>query len=48
MSLLALAEDPALWKDFYTVDNLILVSADFKNPQNSKAFARLEASKNRW
>lgn len=46
MSLLALAEDPTLWKEFYTVDNLILVSADYKNPQGSKAFARLLASKN--
>jgi hypothetical protein len=46
MSLLALAEDPALWKDFYTVDNLILTSGDYKNPQNSKAFARLEAISN--
>jgi hypothetical protein len=45
MSLLALADEPALWKDFYTVDNLILTSGDYKNPQNSKAFARLEASK---
>lgn len=46
MSLLALADEPALWKDFYTVDNLILSAADYKNPQNSKAFARLRASKN--
>jgi hypothetical protein len=46
MSLLALAEDPALWKDFYTVDNLLLTSGDYKNPQNSKAFARLLAIKN--
>lgn len=45
MSLLALAEEPQLWKDFYTVDNLLLLSSDYKNPQNSKAFARLEASK---
>jgi hypothetical protein len=46
MSLLALAEEPALWKDFYTVDNLLLTSGDYKNPQNSKAFTRLLASKN--
>jgi hypothetical protein len=46
MSFLGLAEEPELWKDFYTVDNLILVSGDYKNPQNSKAFARLAASKN--
>lgn len=45
MSLLALAEEPELWKDFYTVDNLLLTSGDYKNPQNSKAFARLLASK---
>lgn len=44
-SLLALAEEPALWKEFYTVDNLILTSGDYKNPQNSKVFARLKASK---
>jgi len=46
VSLLALAEEPALWKEFYTGDNLLLVSADYKNPQNSKAFARLQASPN--
>jgi hypothetical protein len=46
MSLLALADEPQLWKDFYTVDNLILLASDYKNPQNSKSFARLEASKN--
>ena len=46
MSLLALADEPALWKEFYTVDNLILTSGDYKNPQNSKALARLIASKN--
>jgi hypothetical protein len=45
MSLLALAEEPELWKDFYTVDNLLLTSGDYKNPQNSKVLARLEASK---
>jgi hypothetical protein len=46
LSLLALAEEPQLWKDFYTVDNLLLLSSDYKNPQNSKVFARLEASNN--
>jgi hypothetical protein len=46
MSLLALAEEPGLWKDFYTVDNLLLTSGDYKNPQNSKVLARLDASKN--
>ena len=45
MSLLALAEEPELWKDFYTVDNLLLTSGDYKNPQNSKVLARLEANK---
>jgi hypothetical protein len=45
MSLLALADDPSLWKEFYTVDNLLLTSADYKNPQNSKALTRLLASK---
>ncbi|HUS34470.1 MAG TPA: hypothetical protein VM680_03875 [Verrucomicrobiae bacterium] len=45
MSLLALAEEPELWKDFYTVDNLLLTSGDYKNPQNSKVLARLEVSK---
>lgn len=46
MSLLALADEPELWKEFYTVDNLLLTSGDYKNPQNSKVLARLDASKN--
>jgi hypothetical protein len=46
MTLLGLAEEPELWKEFYTVDNLLLTSGDYKNPQNSKALARLDASKN--
>jgi hypothetical protein len=45
MSLLALADEPGLWKEFYTVDNLLLTSADYKNPQNSKVLTRLMASK---
>jgi hypothetical protein len=44
-SLLALAAEPELWQKFYTVDNLVLISADFKNPLNSQAFTRLKASK---
>lgn len=44
-SLLALAAEPELWKEFYTGDNLLLTSADFRNAQGSKAFQRLRASK---
>lgn len=45
-SLLALAAEPALWKEFYTGDNLVLTSGDYRNAQASKAFARLKASAN--
>lgn len=44
-SLLALAAEPELWQKFYTVDNLVLMSADYKNPLNSPALTRLKASK---
>ena len=44
-SLRALAVEPELWQKFYTVDNLILLSSDYKNPLNSPAFAKLKESK---
>ena len=44
-SLRALAVEPELWQKFYTVDNLILVSADFKAPLQSAALQRLKESK---
>jgi hypothetical protein len=43
-SLRALAADPGLWQKYYTVDNLVLASADFKNPLNSPAFQQLKQS----
>lgn len=44
LGFLALAAEPALFKDFYTGDNVIFLSADFKNPQQSKLFKRLKES----
>lgn len=44
-SLRALAVEPELWQKFYTVDNLLLVSADFKAPLQSAALQRLKESK---
>lgn len=44
-SFLALAAEPELWDKYYTVDNLIFSSADFKNPLNSPLFERLRQSK---
>ena len=45
-SLLALAAEPGLWKEFFTGDNLILSSADYRNVQGSKVFQRLKNSPN--
>jgi hypothetical protein len=45
-SLLAIAAEPELWREFNTGDNLILSSADFRNTQGSKVFARLKAITN--
>jgi hypothetical protein len=44
-SIRAIAADPEIFQKFYTVDNLILSSADYKNPLNSAVFARLRQSK---
>src|ERR1043166_4099039 len=44
-SLRALAAEPELWQKFYTVDNLVLVSADYKAPLQSAALERLKQSK---
>ncbi|MCX8155436.1 MAG: hypothetical protein N3J91_03095 [Verrucomicrobiae bacterium] len=41
-SFLALAGEPALWQQFHTGDNLIFLANDFKDPRNSKVFARLK------
>ena len=45
-SFLAIADEPELFKKFYTGDNLIFLSADYRNPQNSEAFKRLKDHKN--
>jgi len=39
--LCALASDPSLWYEFYTGDNLLFTSNDFKDPKSSKLFRRL-------
>ncbi len=44
-SLLGLASDPALFKDFYTGDNLLFLSSDYKNPGQSKLLKRLKENK---
>lgn len=43
-SFLALAKEPDLWQKFHTGDNLIFLASDFKDPRNSKVFARLKQS----
>lgn len=45
-SLLGLATDPALFKDFYTGDNLLMLSSDFKNPLQSKVIKRFKENSN--
>ena len=45
-SLLALATEPALFKDFYTGDNLLMLSSDFKNPLQSKVLKRFKENSN--
>lgn len=42
LSFLALAREPELWDKFYGGDNLILTSADYRNPRNSPALQRLK------
>jgi hypothetical protein len=44
-SLLGLASDPTLFKDFYTGDNLLFLSSDYKNPGQSKLLKRLKENK---
>ncbi len=44
-SFLALASEPALFKDFYTGDNLLMLSSDFKNPGQSKIIKRFKENK---
>lgn len=46
MSFLAIADEPELFKKFYTGDNLLLLSGDYRNPQSSEAFKRLKEHKN--
>lgn len=44
LSFLALAKEPELWEKFYAGDNLVLGSADYRNPRNSAALQRLKQS----
>lgn len=44
-SFLGLATDPALFKDFYTGDNLLMLSSDYKNPGSSKIIKRFKENK---
>lgn len=46
LSLLAIADEPALFDKFYSGDNVLFVSSDYRNPGNSELFKRLEAHKN--
>lgn len=41
-SLRALAADPALWRQFYKGENLILSSRDYKTPKQSEVLRRLK------
>jgi len=42
LSLIALAGQPDLWKEFHD-ENLIFVKADFENPRSSKLFNKIKA-----
>jgi hypothetical protein len=44
LSLLAIAAEPDLWTKFYSGDNLLFSSADFRNTQQSEVFNRLKQS----
>src|SRR5579871_873531 len=44
LGLRALAVDPGLWKRFFSGENLILSSADYKAPRRSAAFQALKRS----
>jgi len=44
LSLRALAADASLWQQFYTGENLIFSSADYKAPMQSAVFRRLQSS----
>ena len=47
LSLIAIADDPGLWKKYYREDNLIFVGErDFVNPDASPVFKDLAASRN--
>lgn len=41
LSLLAIAEDPDLWKRYYNGECMILTEKDFKEPQNSDVIRKL-------
>ena len=45
-SFLAVAEDPALWTKYYTGDNLLFCSIDFKAPLQSPLFQALKKQPN--
>jgi hypothetical protein len=42
LSLLALAEQPDLWKEFHD-ENLIFIKSDFENPRTSKLLGKIKA-----
>ncbi len=44
-SFLALASEPELFKKFYTGDNILFLSADYRNPTQSETFKRLKENK---
>ncbi|MHB9075768.1 MAG: protein kinase domain-containing protein [Desulfobaccales bacterium] len=46
LSLLALAQEPRLWKEFHNEDNLILLDKDLTNPSQSRVFTRLKNNPN--
>jgi hypothetical protein len=45
LSFLAIAADPEVFKKFYTGDNLVLLSGDYRNPGSSATFKYLKESK---
>jgi hypothetical protein len=45
MSFLAIAADPAYFKKFYTGDNILLLSSDYRNPGSSASLKALKECK---
>lgn len=46
LSLLAVADDPPIFEKFYAADNLLMTSADYRNPKDSEVIKVLKEHRN--